>query len=40
VPARSGEADDAPELLQWAIAHDGPAVAVLRAKLVAASPTA
>jgi acetolactate synthase-1/2/3 large subunit len=40
VSVRSGEADDAPELLRWAIAHDGPAVAVVRAKLVAARPTA
>jgi acetolactate synthase-1/2/3 large subunit len=39
VPARAGEAQDAPALLSWAIEQPGPAVAVLRTTLVAARPT-
>jgi acetolactate synthase I/II/III large subunit len=40
VPSRAGGADDAPELLRWAIMQDGPAVAVVRATIAAARPTA
>lgn len=39
VPGRSGAADDLGSLLEWAFAVEGPAVAVVRAHLVAASPT-
>ena len=39
VPSRGGSAEDAAALLEWAFAQPGPAVAVLRATLVAARPT-
>jgi acetolactate synthase-1/2/3 large subunit len=39
VPARAGGADELPDLLRWLITSPGPAVAVVRTLLVAASPT-